>query len=183
MDVAAMRAAIQEEADRKARANLDEMVAEASANANKQLQATLNKAEETTTRLRTELQNKTQQAEAISMELDRVRIERDSLQRELEDTKQQLRSSALPGSKQIISGNMQELVDKISQMERKVEELQNKVFEKDKRIAELEDQLGSLGKDTPKAQNSSILRSQACHEAHAERPAGHCLCRFQAWFR
>ena len=149
MDVAAMRAAIQEEADRKARANLDEMVAEASANANKQLQATLNKAEETTTRLRTELQNKTQQAEAISMELDRVRIERDSLQRELEDTKQQLRSSALPGSKQIISGNMQELVDKISQMERKVEELQNKVFEKDKRIAELEDQLGSLGKDTP----------------------------------
>lgn len=151
IDVAAMRAAIQEEAERKAKAHLDEMIAEASANANKQLQNKLNKAEEKVASLRTELQNKTQQEESVRLELDRTRIERDNLIRELEQTKTQLRSSAVPGSNQIISGSTQDLLDQIRKLEQKVEILQTQVFEKDKKISELEDQLGSLVQSGPVA--------------------------------
>lgn len=141
IDISAMRAVMQEEADRKARQNIDELVREATENANKDLQDALKKEKSLTDDLRTELQHKIQMEESARMELDRVRIERDDLARQLDSAKRQLRNVSVANGQQIISGTVQEHLDKIQQMERKIETLQNQLLDKDRKISELEKQL------------------------------------------
>lgn len=160
VDIAAMRAAMQEEADRRAMQNMDQLVKEAAARENHALQEALDKEKGQNDDLRTELRNKSQQEESVRAELDRVRIERDDLQRQLDNMKQRLRSVSYQSGNQVMSGSVQDYALRIEEMERKIESLQSSLLEKDRKIAQLEQQLkeasqivGPVAQEAPKRKN------------------------------
>lgn len=160
VDIAAMRAAMQEEADRRAMQNMDQMVKEAAARETRNLQDALNKEKQQNDDLRTELRNKSQQEESVKAELDRTRIERDDLQRQLDVAKQRLKSVSYQSGNQVMSGAVQDYVLRVEELERKIESLQKELLEKDRKIAQLEQKLesasqivGPVVQEAPKRKN------------------------------